>query len=154
MEVSGLPWWLSGKESTCQCRRCRRYRFDPWVQKILWRRKWQPTPVFLPGEFHGQRSLQATVHWVTKSQTWLKQLSTHTLDHLTCLLRNLYAAHEATVRIWHETTNWFQIGKGVPNIQGCILLPCLTTMQSTSCKTPGLMNHKLESRSDMQMILL
>ena len=38
---------------------CRRYRFDPWVGKIPWRRKWQPTPVFLPGEFHGQRSLRA-----------------------------------------------------------------------------------------------
>ena len=44
----------SGKEPTCQCRRC---RFDPWVRKIPWRRKWQPTLVFLPGEYHGQRSL-------------------------------------------------------------------------------------------------
>ena len=39
-----------------QCRRCRRYRFDPWVGKSLWWRKWQPTPVFLPGESHGQES--------------------------------------------------------------------------------------------------
>ena len=52
-----LPRWCSGKESTCQNRRHRRCAFDPWVQKILWRRKWQPTPVFLPGKFHGQRSL-------------------------------------------------------------------------------------------------
>ena len=44
------------KESTCQCRRCRRHRFDP-MGKILWRRAWQPTPVFLPGESHGQRIL-------------------------------------------------------------------------------------------------
>ena len=44
-------------------------------------------------------------------------------DHLTCLLRNLYAGQEATVRTGHETTDWFQIGKGVR--QGCILLPCL-----------------------------
>ena len=42
------------EESACQCRRC---RFDPWVGKIPWRREWQPTPVFLPGKFHGQRSL-------------------------------------------------------------------------------------------------
>ena len=49
-----LPRWLSGKESTCQCRRPRRWGFDPWVRKIPWRRKWQPTPVFLPGKFHGQ----------------------------------------------------------------------------------------------------
>ena len=44
-------------------------------------------------------------------------------DHLTCLLRNLYAGQEATVRTGHETTDWFQIGKGVH--QSCILLPCL-----------------------------
>ena len=47
--------WHSGKESTCQCRRCRRCQFGPWVEKIPWRRKWQPTPVSLPGKFHGQR---------------------------------------------------------------------------------------------------
>ena len=44
-------------------------------------------------------------------------------DHLTCLLRNLYAGQEATVRTGHETTDWFQIGKGI--YQGCILSPCL-----------------------------
>ena len=44
-------------------------------------------------------------------------------DHLTCLLRNLYAGHEATVRTGHGTTDWFQIGNGVH--QGCILSPCL-----------------------------
>ena len=50
----GLPWWLSGKESTCQCRR---NGFDPWIRKIFQRRKWKPTPVFVPGKSHGQRSL-------------------------------------------------------------------------------------------------
>ena len=49
-----LPWWLSGKEFTYQCRRC---RFDPWIRKIPWRRKWQPTPLFLPGKSHGHGSL-------------------------------------------------------------------------------------------------
>ena len=47
----------SGKEPTCQCRRHKRLRFDPWVRKIPWRRAWQPIPVFLPGKSHGQRSL-------------------------------------------------------------------------------------------------
>ena len=46
-----------GKESVFQCRRHRRCRFNCWVGKISWRRKWQPTPVFLPGKSHGQRSL-------------------------------------------------------------------------------------------------
>ena len=80
-------------------------------------------------------------------------------DHLTCLLRNLCAGQEATVRTGHGTTDWFQIGKGV-----CQGLYCphayLTYMQSTSCETLDWMNHKLESRllgeisipSDMQMI--
>ena len=53
-----LPRWLRGKESACQCRRCRRPGFDPWVGKIPWNRKWQPTPIFLPGKFYGPRSLK------------------------------------------------------------------------------------------------
>ena len=52
---------------------------DPWDGKI-WRRAWQPIPVFLPGESHGQRSLGATVRGVTKSQTQLRLLSTHACD--------------------------------------------------------------------------
>ena len=72
-----------------------------------------------------------------------------TPDHLTCLLRNLYASQEANVRIGHGTMDWFQVGKGVH--QGC--------MQSTSCRILGWMKHKLESRlpgkisitSDIQM---
>ena len=51
-----IPGGTSGKEPTCQSRRQKR-SFDPWVGKYPWSRKWQPTPVFLPGEFHGQRSL-------------------------------------------------------------------------------------------------
>ena len=60
---SGLCNWLSGKESTGQCRRLRRHAFYPWVRKIPWRRKWQTIPVFLPGKFHGQRSLAAYSTW-------------------------------------------------------------------------------------------
>ena len=45
------------------CRRHKRHWFDPWVRKIPWRRKWQPTPLFLPGEFHGQRSLVGYSPW-------------------------------------------------------------------------------------------
>ena len=53
----GFPGGTSGKEPTCQCRRHKRCGFDPWVRKIPWRRAQQPTPVFLPGESHGHRSL-------------------------------------------------------------------------------------------------
>ena len=53
-----FPGGTSGKEPACQCRRHKRRGFDPWVGTIPWRRKWQPTPVFLAGESHGQRSLK------------------------------------------------------------------------------------------------
>ena len=52
--LTELPWWLSGKEPTCQFRR---HGFQPWVRKISRRKKWQPTPVFLPGKSQGQRRL-------------------------------------------------------------------------------------------------
>ena len=59
-QLDGLPWWLSSQESAYQCRR---HRFDPWVGKIPWRREWLPTPGFLPGEFHEQRSLAGHSPW-------------------------------------------------------------------------------------------
>ena len=57
-------------------RRCRRHRFDPWVGKIPWRRKWQPTPVFLPEKSHGHRNLAGYVPWSQKSQTQLSNETT------------------------------------------------------------------------------
>ena len=64
------------KEPSCQFRRRKRHGFDPWVRKIPWRGAWQPTPAFLPGESHGQRSLAGYSPWGRKNRTWLKQLST------------------------------------------------------------------------------
>ena len=63
------PQWLSGKESTYQCRR---RRFSPRVRKIPWRRKRQPTPVFLPGKYHGQRSLVGYNLWGHKKSDTTK----------------------------------------------------------------------------------
>ena len=84
-----FPWWPNDKECTCQCRRP---RFDTWVGKIPWRRKWQPTPVFLPGKSHGQRSLvgygpQRVGHGlVTKQQIYHALLINSSVDgHLHCL---------------------------------------------------------------------
>jgi len=66
-------------------------------------------------------------------------------DHLICLLRNLYAGEEATVRTGHGTTDWFQIGTGV--CQGCILSPCLFNLHTEYImRNTGLKKHKLESR--------
>ena len=94
--------------------------------------------------------------WITTNWKILKEMGI--TDHLTCLLRNLYAVQEATVRTVHGTTDWFQIGKGVR--QGCILSPCLFNLYPDFIiRNAGLMKHKLESRllgeisitSDMQM---
>ena len=72
-----FPGGASGKEPACQCRRCKRLGFDPWVGKIPWRRKWQSTSVFLPGEFHEQKNLADCSPWGPKSVGHgLKQLST------------------------------------------------------------------------------
>ena len=95
--------------------------------------------------------------WLTTNWKILKEMGIP--DHLTCLLINLYAGQEATGRTGHETADWFQTGKAV--CQGCILHPAYLSSQSTSCKMPGWMNHKHESRmpgeistiSDRQMIL-
>ena len=74
--AQGLTVGTSGKESACQCRRHKRLRFDPWVGKISWRRKWQPTPVFLPVKFHGQRSLVAYSPACCKELDTTEQLNT------------------------------------------------------------------------------
>ena len=78
-------------------------------------------------------------------------------DHLTCLLRNLYAGQEATVITGHGTTDWFQIGKGVR--QGCVLAPCLFNLYAEYIRNTGLdetqAGIKIAGRninnSDMQM---
>ena len=77
MSVTGFPDGASGKESACQCRRLKRHGFDPWVGKISWRRAWQPTPVFLPGEFLGQRSLVGYSPWVHKELDMIERMSMH-----------------------------------------------------------------------------
>ena len=63
IDLLGLPLWLSGKESACQCKR---HRLNPWTGKIPWRRKWQPTPVFLPRKSCGRRSLANYSPWGCK----------------------------------------------------------------------------------------
>ena len=74
-DYEGFPGGTSGKEPACQCKRHKRWLFDPWVGKIPWRRAWQPMPVFLPAESHGRETWWARVHRAAKSRTQLKQLS-------------------------------------------------------------------------------
>jgi len=62
----GIPRWLTGKEFTCQYTKWRRLGFDPWIRKIPWRRKWQPTPIFFLGKSYGQRNLAGYSPWGIK----------------------------------------------------------------------------------------
>ena len=62
------------KNLSDKCRRGKRLGFDPWVWKIPWRRKWQPTPVFMPGESHGQRSLAGYSPWGHKESDTTERL--------------------------------------------------------------------------------
>ena len=79
--IQVLPWGLSGKASPCNTRdhlQGRRRGFDPWVRKIPWCSKWQPTPVFLPGKFHGLKGLAGDSPWGRKSWTRLSNKTTTT----------------------------------------------------------------------------
>ena len=80
IDTLGFPGDASGKESTCQCRRHKRCGFNPRVMKIPWKRKWQPTPVFLPGKSRGQRSLEGYSPWGSQRAD-MYTLCTHTHTH-------------------------------------------------------------------------
>ena len=85
MQEVGFPVEVGtgGKEPACQCNRHNRFWFDPGVRKIPWRRKWQPTLVFLPGEFHGQRSLMGYSYKVGVAKSDTAESTEHTRVHAT-----------------------------------------------------------------------
>ena len=95
-QMEGLPKWLNDKEPACQCRRP---GFDPWVRKIPWRRKWQPTPIFSPGKSHGQRSLAGYNPWDHKESDTTEKLSSYT---------QLDAWWQCSLRIKTEECVWGQ----------------------------------------------
>ena len=106
--------WFIGKESMCQCRRL---GFNPWVGKNPWRREWQPTPVFLAGKFHGQRSLAGYRSRGPKSQDTTYQLpSLHLLQYCFCFVFWLFG---------HETCGilapWTGIEPELPAVEAEIL---------------------------------
>ena len=87
--------------------------------------------------------------WITENWKILKEMGIP--DHLTCLLRNLYANQKATVKTGHGTTDWFQIGKGVH--QGCILSPCLVNLcrvHHAKCRTGGSTSWNQDCREKHQ----
>ena len=96
MYVSVCIYTHSGKESPCQCRRCKRHGFDPWVGKS-WRRKWQPAPVFLPGNFHAPRSLAGYMGLKRVRHNWATE-HTHT-----------YTYRYTNIHIYIYGYRWFNI---------------------------------------------
>ena len=86
----GFPRWLSEYRVCLQCRRQMRYRFHSWVEKIPWRRAWQPTLVFLPRESHGQWSLEG-----------YKSIGLHKVRHDGNNWAHMHATNEATVHCPH-----------------------------------------------------
>ena len=113
----GFPGGARGKELTGQCRRHKRLGFNPWVGKIPWRRAWQPTPVFLPGESHGQRGLagysprghkesdttEMTQHACTQCSFIIRQIQ-RSCTHLRVWFKEKGAAEDEMVR-WHHRLN-------------------------------------------------
>ena len=109
-ESAGLPEWLSSKDPACQCRRHRRRGFNPWVGKIPWSRKWQPTPVFLPGEFHEQKSKAGYSPWGRKASDTTKHIRTSITKFkiiscgfylLNCTQRSRYFYHHFSLIFHH-----------------------------------------------------
>ena len=81
----GLPWWLSGKKSTCNVGDAgSTHQLDPWVWKIPGRRNWQPTPIFLPGKSHGQRSLDRLQSMGSQESDPTQQLNHHQHHAVLC----------------------------------------------------------------------
>ena len=151
--LMGLPWWLSGKESTCQCRRC---GFDPWVGKIPWRRKCQPTPVFLPGKSHGQRSLAGYSAQGRKESDMTQQLNNnkcvcvcvHTWHILGLQCLTLYACPRGITRSkkWKKGTGYHE---EVSAVSPCVTYLNMHQIHFTSisrclCTTPSYEAGKAE----------
>ena len=87
---------------------CRRPGYDPWVSKIPWRRKWQPTPVFLPGRFHGLRSLVGYSPWSLNESEMTEWLSTHT--H--CVRSSwFYREYKYGIKVLTEALTWYKYSR-------------------------------------------
>ena len=103
LEAKGFPDGSEVKASACICPQCGRARFNPWIGKMPWRRKWQPTPVFLPGESHGWRSL------VGYSPLGRKEWDTTELLH--------FHFQEGSVCSFLKDQRYYELTKGRSGIQ-------------------------------------
>ena len=117
-----------------QCRRQRRCRFDPWVRKISWSRKWQPTPVFLPGKSYRQKSLMGYSPWSCKESDWSVSMCvhahvcthTHVLWMHTCvdIYTHLYLYIMNTHTEWAWTNIYFKVNSIKGKLRHCGTSDC------------------------------
>ena len=101
--VNGLARCRSGKDSACQCSFCKRCGFEPWVRKIPWSKKWQPTPLFLPKKSHGERKLAGYSPWGCKRLNTTEPEHIHTqagLSHLQFSVVNHFRTLVCDCIIW------------------------------------------------------
>ena len=118
----GVPRWCTGKESACQCWRHKRCRFNPWVWKTSWGRKWESTPVFLPGESPGQRSLAGCRPWGCKAMEAAEHVHTHISHIIYMNIQNNLLIGFQTKRLLMEA-NKVMVHKTVQNyVIGCLTL--------------------------------
>ena len=108
--LTGFPGRASGKEHTCQCRRCEKCGFSHLVEKSPWRGAWQPTPIFLPGESHGPKnlvgySLRGCKELDTTEVTSHAHTHTHTHTH-THLLNTTDSAPRLHASLWGPQALW------------------------------------------------
>ena len=105
----GLSWWLSNKKKKKKvCLQCGRCEFNPWVRKIPWRRKWQPTPEFFPAKFHGQRRLMGyIVHGVALICTYLSDWAFITLNWTVWIKFN--SNEKITLNLRIESSKWLRL---------------------------------------------
>ena len=88
------------------CLQCRGPGFNSWVRKIPWRRKWQPTPLFLPGKVHGQRTLVGYSPWGCKELDMTEQLHFHFQFHLVAERNTRQKTSKNTKDTYNPSTNW------------------------------------------------
>ena len=114
----GLPRWCRGKESACQCRRHKRHGFDPWVGKILCRRRWQLAPVVLPGESHGQRSLAGYSPWGHKELGMTEHTCTHAHLEQGWVVKGLVChSWEFALSLAGSGSHWKEVKQGMDFIR-------------------------------------
>ena len=104
----GFPGDTSGKEPACHLRRSKRLGFDPWVGKIPWRRAWQPTPVFLPGESHGQGSLVGYVPQDCRVRHEWSDLAQHSKRGVH-IVNAIFSLSYVTMSIYFLGFGWFPL---------------------------------------------